>query len=583
MREVDNTPSGKISKFNKWLMESSRLLEKSTDEAKRIAEYDRGLQLSTDILSILNQRGQPPLHVNIITPIIDRMVDFLSMKRGDIKTVGRQQIDTPLASVVNDLIKSVQDKNRYAVVQKRCDRDLAIAGVCMVDCFIRKSKEKDVFGENYYDFVPKYGQWDEYYIDPYSSEEDYSDARYIHRPKWIDRDDMHKLFPEKAAEIELLSTEDYMPDDEQDEAYDFDSGEIHDERDRVLLTTTWYREYDPKTKDDVYRFAYWSGSTILQEGESPYDTEGFPVVVRKLRNGIVKEFYGMMRDVLPLQDAINFASIRIANMMGTVKVLYEDGAVEDDATFAMQYSRDNGLIKVKRGAISGGMFREISNAPDIQALAALIEGYKRSATEIIGFNEEFMAQDVRQMSGKAIEHRQAAGVLGTVGFMDVSKSRDMGVFKLFLDVMPRYYDQERILTITDATTMQAYQKTINVVPRDAAGRPMQGVIAKNDITIGEYDLVFSERPKTITNKEERFAEGMQYFQTIAQVAPGIAQKYLAMILKDSDYTDKDELIGMLSESQEQMVMQAIQQNPKLQQSVMQMMQQQQQLALPGEA
>jgi len=101
-------------------------------------------------------------------------------------------------------------------------------------------------------------------------------------------------------------------------------------------------------------------------------------------------------------------------------------------------------------------------------------------------------------------------------------------------------------------------------------------VIKNDITIGEYDLLVDQRPPRLTQRHQRFAEGMQYLATVSQIAPDVARKFLAMVIKDSDYQGKDELVNMLNSSFEELLMAELQRNPQLLQRILMMINQFQQ-------
>ena len=54
-----------------------------------------------------------------------------------------------------------------------------------------------------------------------------------------------------------------------------------------------------------------------------------PFVIAKYQIDEKNRWYGLFRDIKPLQDFINFAENRAVNMLGSFKALFEDDAVLD--------------------------------------------------------------------------------------------------------------------------------------------------------------------------------------------------------------------------------------------------------------
>ena len=75
-------------------------------------------------------------------------------------------------------------------------------------------------------------------------------------------------------------------------------------------------------------------------------------MIRKLYVDSANAFYGIFRNVKPHQDYVNFAENRMANMLGSQKILYEMSAVDNAEEFSKHVSLDNAVVGVRDGALS---------------------------------------------------------------------------------------------------------------------------------------------------------------------------------------------------------------------------------------
>jgi len=329
-----------------WLKESSRHFDKTKVFGRKVREYYNGDQLDDTIKMILANRGQPEQYENQIAKHNNAILGFKQEREIDIKLFGRQQQDRVSADMLNAIIKAITQVSDYEEQIDSLDEELSLEGIAVAELSIKASGEYDELGREHKDVEMYHVPSGELFLDPFSKAKDYNkDARYITRAFWIDKDDLYAL-GFKVEKIDELTTSNWASEYIED---DLDTDEVI--RKRVLLAYTWYRKYNAKLKKDEYFYIFWSGTTILMQGISPYQFEGFPYEVQFLGrdfSGVIK-YWGLYRDIMPIQDHINYAKLRLQNMLANNKTLVNKGALidEDIRAFNEEWSLDNAVVMVE--------------------------------------------------------------------------------------------------------------------------------------------------------------------------------------------------------------------------------------------
>jgi hypothetical protein len=407
--------------------------------------------------------------------------------------------------------------------------------------------------------------FEECYLDPYSKMPNYSDARYIHHVRWMDRDDLYTLFP--ANLVNNLINNNNFTNDKHMMEWQYTSGMRDISRDRVLISTTWCREYDKELGKQVTRWYVWGNTTILGCGDSPYKFDGFPYAVRKLFQRSDGYVYGIFEDIKPLQDSINFKHLRIANMLGSVKLLYEAGAVDDPELFVEEFSKDDAVVMMNNGGIS--KIKEIKHQAEINYLMQQIIDTRGSIDKIIGINDEALGNASNRMSGYAIEQRQSAGMVGLQRFLNTSAKIDEDFYAISIHFIQQFFNAEQVFRIVDKTEADKYY-TINEIERgdhgelkrDDNGKPKR----KNTIDLGRYDVTMKMVPQNRGAIGERMAQGTELMKTAAQINPALAQRYFPELLRDIESPAADIMLQFVQQiEEEQKRAQEMQQSPNAQQ------------------
>ncbi len=525
--------------LREWLRESSRLFKKTKQNSQKVRQYYNGDQLDTLVKQILKNRGQPEQWENQIAKHNNSILGHKDDRDIEIKIFGTQQKDRSTANMLNALIKSLVSASDYEEEVEDLDSYLTLEGVAIAELAVKASGEFDRVGREHKDIELNAINPNEMFLDPFAEPKNYSKtARYTHRAFWVDAEDLYGLgFDDEA--IDQLTVANYLADDVED---DLDVDETI--RKRVLLCYTWYRKKDKTTGKDKYYYVFWSDQTILLEGESPYEYDGIPYEVEFLEHDFTGEikYWGLYRNIMPIQDHINYAKLRLQNMIGNNKTLVQRGSLIDEniTRFAREWSMDNAVVEVED---INGIKTEKQNAQIQQILNIIIDGRNQIA-ELLNSNKEFMGNANNRMSQVGQQQRVKSALVGLSRFIKRSDNLQKKIIKKYVALIGQYFDTERIVSIIDEDYMQDFI-TVNEVVQNEYGSIDYEVlpdgkvkpISKNEVKIGKYDLVYLARPKDDLQSDERLRLNAELLRTIKETRPQDIDFILPMILKDMGSPD----------------------------------------------
>lgn len=469
--------------------------------------YLHGKQLDIKTIEILRKRGQPVLWENLYSMLAEKILGYKSISAQEIQVLGRQQSDKDVAEVLNEIIKSLVDNENYEMQKEKADFDLLL-GMSVMQIWIGED------GEGYKDITMSHIPTQSFLLDPYSQASDGSDGTYMHKIVELDMEEAKVLFGKDVLDL--------VPS----------SGNSH--RLRLSLFESWFKEC--VDGEMVWCRYVWHKEKILSYEKMPFGINMHPFSIRKLYIDDKGIWYGIYRNIKPLQDYINLAENRTANMMGSTKVIFEKGAVKDANEFSRNVSKDNSVTEVNSGALSKGMIRFERHSADIAALSSKSNEKRALAKTISGLNDEALGLAVNRVSGTAIAQRTNAGLLGIQKYLKASDDMDKSTFRIAIELICKYYTKTQVFAIVDKKGAMKYF-TINEVVRDENGNVKvneDGVaVMKNKIQVGKYDIIIKSKPKTF-GREERFAYWSEIIKTIAGIRPDIIPALLPLMLEDSD-------------------------------------------------
>lgn len=488
-------------------------------EYKTAKAYLHGKQLDSKTIEILQKRGQPILWENIYSMLAEKILGYKSISAQEIEVLGRQESDKNVALVLNQIIKSLVDNEKYEMQKEKADFDLLL-GMGVMELWIKEDEQ------GYKDITINHIPTQSFLLDPYSQTSDGGDAKYMHKIIELDKEEAKALYGDDIEELVVSS---------------------NPHRFRVLLFESWFKEY---IEGEMIWCRYvWSKEKILSYEIMPFGINMHPYSIRKLYVDDRGIWYGIYRNIKPLQDYINLAENRTANMMGSTKVIFEKGAVRDANEFARNVSKDNSVTEVNSGALSKGMIRFEKHSSDIAALSSKSNEKRQLAKTISGLNDEALGLAVNRVSGTAIAQRTNAGLLGIQKYLKASDDMDKTAFRFAIELICKFYTKTQVFAIVDKKGATKYF-TINEVIKDENGNVKvneNGIaIMRNKVQVGKYDIIIKSKPKTF-GREERFAYWSEIIKTIAGIRPDIIPALLPLMLEDSDSPIAGEIRDVLED------------------------------------
>jgi len=119
------------------------------------------------------------------------------------------------------------------------------------------------------------------------------------------------------------------------------------------------------------------------------------------------EHYGIFREVLGSQDAINQAVIQIQQMANSNKAFVQEGAVESLANFTTLFNRVNAVIPVLN--LAGVRVDNLSG--DIQQQYLIIDRAFARIKRVLGINDSFLGMAYASDSGRKVKLQQNATIM----------------------------------------------------------------------------------------------------------------------------------------------------------------------------
>lgn len=377
--------------------------EESRQEAMKVMDYYHNRQYNSDQLNVLSRRGQPAETFNIIKLFARMLIGYYSTVVNTVKVTPQQQDDIMTAAILGDLVDYTFRVNNFNAEGDKIKFDAILTGLMCSYQDVVETGEKDEFGRPKYEVKTYHVPSLEIILDPMSRLEDYSDARFIHRYKWISKEQLLKQF--KGVNVDTLDSYfNHLSIDEADFSYTYNT-EFRGQYkvfDNYLVVHTIIEDDNDKTWS-----VYWCGDIILDKKEITYKEVRFPYRIHKVHPSNKAEYYGIFREVLASQDAINQALIKIQLMVNTQKAFVQDGAVENLANFIDQFNRVNAVIPVKD--LSGIKVENLTR--EVLDQYTVIDKALDRVQRILSINDSFLGMAYASDSGSKVKLQQNASVV----------------------------------------------------------------------------------------------------------------------------------------------------------------------------
>ena len=416
----------------------------SREKAEMIRNMFHGRQYDQCTLQELEDAGRPAEIFNVIRLFTRQLTGYYSTVYNTVEVKPVQYEDITTAELLNDVMRHIDRKNYVINVNETLRLECMLSGLMVHEtkAVPRKNDRGEIvtddFGRTVYDITKKPVPSREILLDPMSTDEDGEDARFIHRYRWITKEDATEMFSKyKIDGLEAFSSN--IAGEVIDEKVPFQN-QFGDYENYLIVHTVMK---DKKKKWSVW----WSGDTILSKKEIKQDIVNFPYQVVKLQDTYEPSYYGIFEDVYESQNAINQAILQIQLLANSNKVIVRTGAVkeEDWEDFKKAIIRVNAVL-------------EIDNPEDITILnmsGEIVQQYTiidrafNRIQQVLGVNDSFLGMAYASDSGRKVKLQQNATLMA-LRYLDVKFDL---MYKLIgndtIKLVKQYYTANQVLRIAD--------------------------------------------------------------------------------------------------------------------------------------
>lgn len=419
--------------------------EKSRKETTVALNMYNNRQWAPEQLSELIGRGQPPETFNIIKLVVRALVGYYASVVNKAVVEPRSYDNVTKATLLNDALKVVYERSNFDVVDDDIKMYGMLTGLFVSYTTIKASGKQDMFGQNEYQIFVEDVNPEEIVIDPLSSKRDYSDARGVHRFRWVSEDELRAEFGKNKTTIDKLDAyRNHINIDEAEYTYKYENEFVG----KYKVSNMYLVVHSIIGNDSVF----WCGDIELSRTKLNLNDVKSPYTVTRVSKSNKEEYYGIFREVIESQKAINQALIQIQLLVNSNKVLVEEGSVKDLDEFADSIARVNSVVQVEdlKGVLIQNMSQDV-----IQQYAIIDNGFAR-VKQVLGINDAMLGQAMASESGRKVKLQKNSGLM-TLRYL----TAPLEVFHRSLAVqltklIVQFYTANQILRVTDDVTGSRY-------------------------------------------------------------------------------------------------------------------------------
>jgi hypothetical protein len=541
------------AKLVRWFEEAERSSQNEREQAERDRDYYDGAQLTPGELAALKKRGQPPLIDNYIRDKVDLLCGMERKARTDPVAYPRTPQEEDRADAATQALRYLQDDLVMPQIRSSVWENMLIEGIGGAELGL----EDD--GKGGANITLTHVAWDRLFRDPHSRNADCSDSRYHGLVAWMDRDQLEEMYPQAGDVLE--------------EAFSHQSGTYGDRpgvvawqdstRERCRVVQVYWKEGGD-----------WWGATITKTGflaepwRSPFkDRKGRSACPLRLRSAYVNrdnERYGVVRDLVTLQDAINKRQSKALHQLSVSRIKAPVGALDDIDKARREAAKPDGVIIYNP---IPGMEVQIESGADLAMGQFKLHEVAISRMQAKGPNAAMQGNDPRDLSGRAILAQQAGGAAVNEPLADGLRQWTRELYEIMWMAVREFWRGERWLRVTDDLGKLKFVginrqitladrlaempeemrgmalQRLGMVPNDP--RLQQVVGTENDVSDLEVDITIEEGNDVPALQAEQFS---MLAQLAGSLPPGTIPP--DVLIAASSLKNKAELLERMKEAQQ---------------------------------
>lgn len=505
--------------------------EQSRIEAQIVDDFYHNRQYSLEQLNTLAKRGQPAETFNVIKKYSRMLLGYYSTVVNTAIALPNNPRDTINASVITDIINHTFQQNHMDSLGDKLKLSGLLHGIMCSFTNVFETGRKDEFGRPINGIDISYVPPSQLVLDPASVLDDYSDARFLHRFKWMTEEMVTKLFG-KAAVAKLTEYYNFTDHGDADfEKFNWDRYTGKHRQHKCYLIIHTVLEADNGDRWSVY----WHDNHIIRKDKITYRKMRWPYRVQKIHTSEIPEYYGIFREIIEPQKAINIAVATINLMASSEKVLVEEGAVEDLDEFTAVYNRVNAVVPVL--SLNGIRVEKFSR--EMQEQYIIIDRAVDRIQQVLGINDSFMGMAYASDSGRKVKLQQNAAIMSLHYVSNRVKNFYAMLGEDVALLAQQYYTAYHVMRISDELVGQRWievnRPMMEQVGVDQMGQPIERPILEMALNPDNQEPLLDE-------------EGNYIFAPIPTRETEIEFTEFEIEVQSAPYNDEDERAQLLLET-----------------------------------
>ena len=546
-----------------WFEAAETAEAASRELAERDRNYLDGYQFTPEELAGFKDRKQPPITVNYIRRKIDLMRGLERRSRSDPKAMPRTPSEDGRADAATQALRFVADDVNFPMTRSDAYENMLVEGYGCVEVIVEEGQDGEP--EVRCNHVP----WDRLFHDPHSRRLDFADAMYLGIVLWMDRDAVIETYPDAGRVVENTAGE------------AAGSGRYEDrpavawcdtKRQRVRVVQMHW-----KARGDWWQATFAKGGFLASPIRSPYlDRHGrtaCPLILQSAYVDRENSRYGVVRDMIGLQDEINKRRSKALHLLSVNRIIYEDGAVDDIDHARREVAKPDGAVKVN----GQGMRFDVAPSGDLAQGQFELLRHATAEMQAQGANASLAGKDARGLSGRAIMAQQAGGQAEIEPMTDGLRDLTRRIYEAWWMAVRQFWTGERWVRVMDGdggVQWMGLNRKVTVADMLAEMPPEQSAVAKqrmglvpndprlavvvrveNNVSDLQVDITIEEGPDVPTLQAEQFAQITQLAASQPGLIPG------DVIIAASNLRNKEALLERMKGMQAQAQAQQQQPNP----------------------
>lgn len=455
--------------FERYLSDKSDEIDEQRDSRRQY----HGAQWTHYEIQVLKDRGQPPRFYNKIGRKVDGIVGISEKQRQDPKAYPRNPRDEDGADVATVVVREITERNEWTSKKPRALRQALIDGISGVEFRLTKGDHGDP------DIEIHNVHTEDFFYDPASVEPNFTDARFMGLSKWMAVDEAVELFPAHEDDLrDLLDAGggEGIPSDRENRWTQRGAK-------RLRMVEHWY------VSRGEWCWAFYVGSTLLDEGISPYfDERGDTACRFEMFSGLIDhdgDRYGIVRPLKPIQQDINQRVSLLLRLALTRRIIMEKGAVDDVETARREWARPDGVV-VK---MPGKLFEADNTQAQVAEHTALLQFSMDQMEAFYNINPAALSGSAKNLSGRAVNALQAPG-LAELAFLFINyRNWQIRCYRMAWTLAQRFWTSERWIRVTDDQGVAQFLQ-VNGLQLDPSGLPA----IVNKVGALDVDIIMDEGP-----------------------------------------------------------------------------------------